>query len=73
MTTRLVVFDRQWERPACRRGVRPAPAAEIQHQDAQLGEAFELTFPASDPIAVFVPERSLNTHQSDNLHSPEAG
>ncbi|RWK58728.1 hypothetical protein [Mesorhizobium sp.] len=48
-----------------------APASEVQHQDVQLGEALELTFPASDLIAVFVPERPRNIHQSDNL--PEAG
>ncbi|RWH70324.1 MAG: hypothetical protein EOQ86_29345 [Mesorhizobium sp.] len=45
-----------------------------RHQrDVQLGEALELTFPASDPIAVFVPERPRNIHQFDNLPSPAAG
>jgi NAD(P)-dependent dehydrogenase (short-subunit alcohol dehydrogenase family) len=47
------------------------PASETQRQDVQLGEALELDFPASDPIAVFVPERSRHTHQSDNLSARE--
>jgi hypothetical protein len=54
-------------------GTLPAAENEIERQDAQLGDALQMTFPASDPIAVFVPERSRDKRHPDNLPSPEAG